>query len=419
MKKDIFITIIAIILCTILFTVIKLSNSNKDKAIKETVIVQKMENLKYGFQIDSFKIENKILQSRENLSIILSKYDISSKKIDVLAKQSKDIFDLRKMKKGQNYALIFEKKNLDTPQHFVYEISKKQYVTFELKDSLNVELKEKKTSKIKRVASGIIDKSLWESMKQENINPILSIELSEIYAWSIDFFRLKDGDYFKIIYEEEIIENTGEIVGVGEIKACEFFHKGESFFGFSYLQDDIESFFDENGKSLKKAFLKAPIKFASVTSGYSKRRYHPVLKRWKAHLGTDYGAPRGTPILATGDGVIIKRAYSKTNGNYVKIKHSDMYQTQYLHMSKFVKNLKKGSPVRQGQVIGYVGSTGLATGPHVCYRFWKNGKQVDCRRQKFPKVKEIKKEDKNDFMQKKDKMMKELENMEINLLSLH
>ena len=197
----------------------------------------------------------------------------------------------------------------------------------------------------------------------------------DVFAWQIDFFRITPGDTYNIIYTEEVID--GEVVGVKDIKAARFTHNKKPFFAFSYDQGLGNDFFDDQGKSLRKTFLRSPLKFYRISSKYQKKRFHPVLKRYRDHLGTDYAAPRGTSIFSVADGKVIEARYTRNNGYYVKIKHNNIFSTQYLHMSKFAKGIKPGRLVKQGEIIGYVGSTGLATGPHVCFRFWRNGRQVD------------------------------------------
>jgi murein DD-endopeptidase MepM/ murein hydrolase activator NlpD len=209
--------------------------------------------------------------------------------------------------------------------------------------------------------------------------------IAGVFAWTIDFFRLHPGDAFKVKYDEKSVE--GIPYTVDKISAAWFRHQGKEFFAFRYVIDSAGNkvgFFDEKGKEMKRPFLMAPVKYSRISSGFSLKRFHPVQKYWKAHLGTDYAAPHGTPIMATADGYVIAATYAGGNGNYVKIKHDEVYSTQYLHMSGFAPGIKKGVFVRQGETIGYVGSTGLATGPHVCYRFWKNGQQIDHRAEKFP-----------------------------------
>jgi murein DD-endopeptidase MepM/ murein hydrolase activator NlpD len=231
-----------------------------------------------------------------------------------------------------------------------------------------------------REAYGEIHNSLYQTIADNDLPVGLAASLSDIYAWTVDFYRIQKGDRFKAIFTEKVVD--GEVVGVHEIVAAEFAHRDRSFQAFVFDDGEKVSYYDEKGESLRKAFLKAPLEFSRISSRYTMKRYHPVQKRWKAHLGTDYAAPNGTPIMSTGDGTVIESSYGKYNGNYVKVRHNSTYTTQYLHMSK--RAVKKGDVVRQGELIGYVGATGLATGPHVCYRFWKNGKQIDPYREEIP-----------------------------------
>jgi murein DD-endopeptidase MepM/ murein hydrolase activator NlpD len=253
---------------------------------------------------------------------------------------------------------------------------------YDLRDSVKVVTGKRQVTARLETASGIIDGSLYETFKKSGIDPALAMKMADLYAYTVDFYSIHDGDYFKILYEQRYIKD--EPVETGAIQSAVFSHNGEKFYAFFYRSDTTEvgDYYDEKGKSLRKSFLKAPLKFSHITSGYSLRRFHPVQKRWKTHLGTDYAAPEGTPIISTGDGVVVESEFSNNNGNYVKVKHDDTYTTQYLHMTK--QAVRAGQSIRQGQVIGYVGSTGLATGPHVCYRFWKNGKQVNPLQQTFP-----------------------------------
>jgi murein DD-endopeptidase MepM/ murein hydrolase activator NlpD len=252
-------------------------------------------------------------------------------------------------------------------------------------------------------------------MKENNLDQELILSLADVYAWTIDFYHLQKGDAFKVIYTERLVE--GKFVGIDRIIAAEFTHRKSPLRAYLFESDGTDDYYDDEGNSLRKAFLRAPVKFSRISSRYSKKRFHPVQKRYKAHLGTDYAAPTGTPILATGDGVVIAATYTKSNGNYIKIRHNGTYTTQYLHMSK--RKSKLGDRVKQGDVIGYVGSTGLATGPHVCYRFWKNGKQVNPYKQKLPPSKPVIPENMDAFMQLKDNLSQRLDQipLESNQLS--
>jgi murein DD-endopeptidase MepM/ murein hydrolase activator NlpD len=241
-----------------------------------------------------------------------------------------------------------------------------------------------------------------------NMSPALVMELSNIYAWTIDFFRIQKGDKFKVYYEERFVED--EFVGIGRIWAAKFTHQSEDFYAFYFKEEGVNfgDYFDEQNKNLRKAFLRAPLNFSRISSKYSKRRKHPVTGRVKAHLGTDYAAPTGTPILSTANGTITTASYTRNNGNYVKIRHNSTYSTQYLHMSKIKSGIRKGVHVKQGSIIGYVGSTGLATGPHVCYRFWKNGRQVDPYKEKLPASEPMKQSSKAPFQLGKDSLIQYL-----------
>ena len=280
----------------------------------------------------------------------------------------------------------------------------KNYIVFDFNNEPKVYRGEKEVVTKLKLSSGIISTSLSESIENQGVSPRVSIKLSEIYAWTIDFFKIQEGDAYKVYYENNYID--GKYIGIGRILAAEFTHKGKEFYSFYYKENNnYGEYFDEEGRTLRKAFLKAPLDFYRISSRYSKNRKHPVTGQWKGHFGTDYAAPTGTPIMSTANGTIVTASYTRNNGNYVKVRHNSTYSTQYLHMSKIKKGIKKGVYVKQGEIIGYVGSTGLATGPHVCYRFWKNGKQVDPYKQKLPPGDPISKENRGAYMTVKDSLM--------------
>lgn len=339
-------------------------------------------NMAYGLNLDSFIVKEGKIKKNQMLSHILLINHIPWPEIDLLVKKSKDIYDVRKLRSGKNYTVLCKKDSTEKAEYFIYEANAIDYVVFDLRDTMHVAVEQKDVTETRRGVAGVITSSLYQTLIDIDCSAGLAMEMSEIYAWSIDFYRIQKGDRFKVIFTEKWVEDTR--VGIGAIEACLFEHHKENFYAFPFEQNQVIDFFDENAKSLRKAFLKSPLKFGRISSSFTMRRYHPVQKRWKAHLGTDYAAPTGTPILAVGDGKVIEARYKKFNGNYVKIKHNGTYTTQYLHMSKFASGVRSGKYVRQGDVIGYVGSTGLATGPHVCFRFWKNGKQVNHRTQKLP-----------------------------------
>lgn len=349
---------------------------------KQDIVEAKTVPRKFGLAVDSFSLIENTVQRNDFLGSILEPYYVENSTIANLARKSKPIFDVRRITAGSQYTIFCTKDSLQKAVYFVYQPNAIDYILYDLRDSITITAGKREVTTKVETAGGIITSSLYEALHKSASDPALAMRLADIYAWTIDFYKIQQGDSFKVVYEQRYVKD--QPVEPGQIRSAIFSHKGETFYAFHFQPDTTQAgdYFDETGKSLRKAFLKAPLKFSRITSRFTLRRFHPVQKRWKAHLGTDYGAPTGTPIISTGNGTVIESSYTSNNGNFVKIRHNNTYTTQYLHMSR--RAVKRGESVRQGQVIGYVGSTGLATGPHVCYRFWKNGKQVDPYRQKFP-----------------------------------
>ncbi len=337
--------------------------------------------LRYGLPVDSFRLLAGEVRRNEFLADILLPHGVDYAAIDRIARD-RAVFDVRRMRAGQPYTVLLGPDS--TARHFVYEENKVDYVvwTFAGGDSVMTARGSKPVERVRREAAGIIEGSLYQTLVDAEAPATLANRLADIYAWSIDFYRIQAGDRFKVIYTENLVD--GESVGIDSVLAATFHFRGTEFLAFHYDQDSLGSYYDEEGNSLQKAFLQAPLNYTRISSRFSRRRFHPVQKRYKAHLGTDYAAPTGTPIRSTGDGVVIAAGYTSGNGNYVKIRHNSVYTTQYLHMSRFASGMRNGVAVKQGQVIGYVGSTGLASGPHLCYRFWKNGEQVDPFQENLP-----------------------------------
>ena len=388
-----------------------LSNINTEK--KEVVVEQVEEivepSYEYDILVDSFQVTKGVVKSGQTMGEILYLNHIDHPEINKIVQKSKGIFDVRRVNAGKNYTVICATDSTEKAQYFIYEINATNYVVFDLRSEIDV-YKGKKPVTVKlKTASGTIKSSLWMTMEEQKLSPKLTAELSTIYAWTIDFFKIQKGDGFRVYYEDKYID--GNYIGIGRILAAEFTHKGQDFYSFYYKENEnFGDYYDEEGKTLRKAFLMAPVDYKRISSRYSKRRKHPVTGRWKGHFGTYYAAERGTPIWSTANGTIIAATYTKNNGNYVKVRHNGTYTTQYLHMSKIKPGIRKGVYVKQGDIIGYVGSTGLATGPHVCYRFWKDGKQVDPFKQKLPPGDPIKKENRDTYMLAKDSLMQILMN---------
>ena len=336
----------------------------------------------YGYVVDSMEVIHKTIKRNEFLANILLRHNISNEDIHLLTQRLKGIYDIRKIGVRKPYELICYKDEHQTAKAMIYHPNAVDYIVFNLEDSIYAKSGSNDIITLEKTSSGIINNSLAVSMDENGLKPQLTNDLADIFAWEVDFFRLYPGDRYKLIYEEQFV--NGVSIGYGNIKGAVFEHEDEKYYAYYFDQGSGIEYFDEEGNSLRKTFLKYPVKFSRISSRYSGRRFHPVQKRYKSHKGTDFAAPQGTPIRSVGDGVITEARYSKYNGNYVKIKHNSVYSTQYLHMVKMSKGIRPGVKVKQGQTIGYVGHTGLARGNHVCYRFWKYGQQVDALRVDLP-----------------------------------
>jgi len=365
----------------------------------------------YGIPTDSLQIVEATIQRGVSLSEILADYNITPAAISELAKKSKDVFSLRRINAGRNYTLLHLRDSAQTAQYFIYEPSPVEYIIYDLRDSLAVTRVEREVEIVERSVAGIITNSLYDDLVRAGGSPQLVNTFADIYAWRLDLNRIQPGDKFKLIYDEEVVNGT--TIGFGKIKSAYFEHEGEEIYAIAFEQENGTGYFDQDGKSLKKAFLREPLEYSRVSSRYNLKRFHPVQKRYKPHLGTDFAARRGTPIRTVGDGVVLEARYTRGNGYYVKIRHNKTYTTQYLHMSKFAKGMRAGKRVKQGQTIGYVGSTGLATGPHLCYRFWKNGRQVDALRVKLPAADPVNKKHMSEFTALKEEIVTKMEALNV------
>ena len=400
MKKSIG---LALIVVSLLFILSNL-NGSKKKSAKQSEVEIVEPRYEYGILVDSFNLVNGIVQQGQTLGEILYANHISHAKISEIVLKSKGIFDVRRVNSGKQYVVMNSQDTAATANYLIYEESPTTYIVINMVDEIEIYRGEKEIITKTKKVSGKIITSLSASVEELGISPRVSIQLSEIYAWTIDFFKIQKEDEFTVYYEDNYIDS--EYIGIGNILAAEFVHKGKYFYAFYYKENEnFGEYFDEEGRTLRKAFLKAPLDFYRISSRYSKNRKHPVTGKWKGHFGTDYAAPRGTPIMTTANGTVQSASFTRNNGNFVKIRHNGTYTTQYLHMSKIKPGIKKGVYVKQGETIGYVGSTGLATGPHVCYRFWKNGKQVDPYLQKLPPGDPIKESNKKEYIAVKDSLM--------------
>ncbi len=381
----------------ILITILSLLNLSCSKKDEPAQIKKNIKPNQFGLSADNLIEVNDTIDSNQTLSDLLFPHQVSSKRINEIEKAAVRVFPLRNFRAGDQLHIYASWDSVETVKYMVYTFRNDpvNYVVFDLRDSVKV-YKKSKSVEINEVAvSGKIKNSLFETLQEKNIPDALSERLEDIYAWQIDFFKLQPTDSFKVIYEQLSVEGVPS--GVGKILSSNFYSGKEDHYAIYFDREKGEQYFDDKGNSLKRLFLKAPLKFSRISSKFSLSRYHPVLHRVKAHLGTDYAAPEGTPIMTVGSGTVVEAGYSGGNGNYVKVKHNATYTTQYLHMSHIAKGIRRGAFVTQGQIIGYVGSTGLATGPHVCFRFWKNGKQVNPLKEKYQSSGPVSKKNRDEF----------------------
>ena len=377
-----------------LLTIIVIFSCKEEKVATEKTPSKPEIVYEYGYRLNDYKVINDTIKSGENFSEILDRNHVEYPKVLEIVTKIKDTFNVRRMKSGTPYTILAKKDSTEKAQVFIYKTSKVRYTVVDFKDSIITAYNAKKpVQTVIKTASGIITSSLSEAVENQDLNSYLTYELADIYAWTIDFFRLQKNDKFKLVYEQLYINDTVP-VGIGEIKSAYFEHGGKPFYAFRFLADSklgIPDYFDDEAKNLRRQFLKAPVKFGPISSRYNlRRRIAYYGNRVRPHKGTDFAASVGTKILSTANGTVTESRYKGGNGNYVKIRHNGTYSTQYLHMSK--RAVRVGEVVKQGDVIGYVGMTGNTSGPHVCYRFWKNGKQVDPLRQKLPAAEPMKKD---------------------------
>jgi murein DD-endopeptidase MepM/ murein hydrolase activator NlpD len=390
-------------LLSVLFLLLYACNDNDDDNSSDSIV----ENIEtgaqlflYGYDTSDFDIIRDTVRSGDTFGGILDANGVANSKIFEVATTYKDSFDVRRMNVGKPYVLFNAKDSTARTQLFVYEKTRVDYTVVDLRDSIHVFNAQKEVTYTEKEASGIISSSLSETMDDENLSPYMSDKLSNIYAWTVNFFQLQAGDRFKVVYTEKFINDTIP-AGLHNIKAAYFEHRGQPLYAFEYQADSLQlytDYYDDEANNLRRAFLKAPVKFSRISSRYNlKRRIKYYGYKLRPHKGTDFAASIGTPILATADGVVSKSERRGGNGNYVKIRHNGTYATQYLHMKS--RNVKVGEYVKQGDVIGYVGMTGNTGGPHVCYRFWKNGKEVDPFKQDLPASKPMPQESVTDYQQ--------------------
>ena len=362
-----------------------------NNSAEDLIKIEKKEKIvkEFGYVLNDYTVKRDTIKSGDSFGQILENNNLFYPKIYNIVQATNKIFNIRKINVGRPYTIFYSKDSLEIPELFIYQPNPIDYVVVSLSDSIWAERKQKEVELKSLEASGKIYSSLSETMESLKLSPLLTNELSEIYAWNIDFFRLEKGDNFKIMYTSKYV-NDSVYIGLNRIHNAYFEHRGKPFYAVEFKTDSLRNiyeYFDENGKNLRRAFLLSPVQFSRISSRFNLRRKIAYYGKIKPHYGTDFAAPVGTEIRATAAGRVVKSGYTRGNGYYVTIKHNATYSTQYLHMKQ--RGLKVGTYVSQGDRIGYVGMTGYTSGPHVCYRFWKNGKQVDPLKQKLPEAKPI------------------------------
>jgi murein DD-endopeptidase MepM/ murein hydrolase activator NlpD len=398
-----------IVILVVLFSLI---SCNRSEDVVENQVIPKSKKSDFGFKFSDFNVVQDSVKSGDTFGSILQSQNIGDKKVFDIVAQVKDTFDVRTIRINKHYTLLRSKNKTNTLDVFIYQPDALNYYVVDLRDSIaKVHKKTKPLTLKRRTIGGVLKGSLSETLESANVEGALATRISKIFAWSIDFFKVKKGDRFGLTFTERYI-NDSIYDGVDSLEAAFFEYKGKIIYAFPFEQvqgSGKMDYYDEDGKTLKNFFLKTPIKFSRITSRFTSNRFHPVQQIWKAHKGTDYAAPYGTPISTTAAGTVEQTGYTAGNGNFVKVKHNKVYSTQYLHMSRIL--VRRGQHVNQGQTIGLVGSTGLATGPHVCYRFWKNGVQVDALRLKLPNGEPMNSKNKERFLKKIEPLKFELDSV--------
>ena len=391
--------LVLIFITALVLNACKKNTSQASADALEEKIVQPIPKIKYGYDYNLYEAKEFKIKRGDTFGAILEQNGIDYPEVyTILQVIKKSEVNIRKLKIGKPYTLLFTKDSVPKAHAFIYHPGVESYDVIQLKDSLYAKKVKKPVRVVELQATGVIASSLYDTMNASGYNSNLTYYLADVYAWTIDFNRLAKGDRFKVIYTERFVDDSISI-GIEKIKAAYFEHRNKPLYAFEFKTDSIKGivdYFDDNAKNLRRAFLKAPVSFSRISSRYNLKRRIAYYGRVKPHKGTDYAAAVGTPIMATANGTVTKANYSRGNGNYVKIKHNSTYATQYLHMKR--RKVRVGQYVKQGDVIGWVGMTGNTSGPHVCYRFWKNGRQVDPFKQKLPEAKPISKKLKDQFL---------------------
>lgn len=411
MKRIVPILFIAAAFCLSIFSC-KQNNVNNTEELVDSEWKDSLQHVyEYGICVDSLDVNNYEIKNGDNPSIIFSRLGFSALEADSISKASASVLDPTRIKAGMHYCTFTTRDSIAKIQYIAFAKTMTDYAVINLsKRPIEAYIFNKPITLKRKTVNGTITSSLWNIIKQQGADPLLAIKIADVFAWEIDFFDVKEGDSFQVIYNEAYIDDTTAL-SVSSIEGALFTHQGKDYYAIPFMQDSTMQFFDLEGNSLRKAFLKAPLDFYRITSRFTNARFHPILKRYRAHHGVDYAAPTGTPVRTIGDGSVIFKGYTNGGGHTIKIKHNSVYTTSYMHLSRYAKGLSVGQRVRQGEEIGYVGSTGLSTGPHLDFRVYKNGQPINPLDMEAPPSEPLKPELRDSFNIVKNRIISEIDSL--------
>lgn len=411
MKRIIPILFIAAAFCLSIFSCKHDQVNNTEESVDSEWKDSLQHVYEYGICIDSLNVEHFEIRNGDNPSIIFSRLGFSALEADSISKASASVLDPTRIKAGMHYCTFTTRDSIAKIQYIAFAKTMTDYAIIDLrKRPIEAYTFNKPITLKRKSVNGTITSSLWNIIKQQGADPLLAIKIADVFAWEIDFFDVKEGDSFQVIYNEAYIDDTTAL-SISSIEGALFTHQGKDYYAIPFMQDSSMQFFDLEGNSLRKAFLKAPLDFYRITSRFTNARFHPILKRYRAHHGVDYAAPTGTPVRTIGDGSVIFKGYTNGGGHTIKIKHNSVYTTSYMHLSRYAKGLSVGQRVKQGEEIGYVGSTGLSTGPHLDFRVYKNGEPINPLDMEAPPSEPIKPELRDSFNIVKNRIISELDSL--------
>lgn len=411
MKRIIPILFIAAAFCLSIFSCKHDQVNNTEETVDSEWKDSLQHVYEYGICIDSLNVEHFEIRNGDNPSIIFSRLGFSALEADSISKASSSVLDPTRIKAGMHYCTFTTRDSIAKIQYIAFAKTMTDYAIIDLrKRPIEAYTFNKPITLKRKSVNGTITSSLWNIIKQQGADPLLAIKIADVFAWEIDFFDVKEGDSFQVIYNEAYIDDTTAL-SISSIEGALFTHQGKDYYAIPFMQDSSMQFFDLEGNSLRKAFLKAPLDFYRITSRFTNARFHPILKRYRAHHGVDYAAPTGTPVRTIGDGSVIFKGYTNGGGHTIKIKHNSVYTTSYMHLSRYAKGLSVGQRVKQGEEIGYVGSTGLSTGPHLDFRVYKNGEPINPLDMEAPPSEPIKPELRDSFNIVKNRIISELDSL--------